>query len=165
MHFKAFSKYCWLTIFKKCVVTLNFLWISIALVKICFSRIFSKPRKNTYELVGTVLKLITSLKLENGNVEFLYQYNYRYITDKMILSKNYLYPGDLPQTWITSRPTFFKITQMQSFQSCPFVSIHASLSFCCVSFVVFNIFKWFLQCFIPHFGHFGCHEITSFCVT
>ena len=30
--------------------------ISIALVMICFSRIFSEPRKNTFELVGTVLK-------------------------------------------------------------------------------------------------------------
>ena len=30
-------------------------WISRTLVKICFSRIFSKPRKNTLELVGTVL--------------------------------------------------------------------------------------------------------------
>ena len=32
-------------------------WISITLVKICFSRIFSKPRKNTFELVGTALNL------------------------------------------------------------------------------------------------------------
>ena len=31
-------------------------WISITLVKICFSRIVSKPRKNTLELIGTVLK-------------------------------------------------------------------------------------------------------------
>ena len=31
-------------------------WISITLVKICFSRIFRKPRKNTFELVGTVIK-------------------------------------------------------------------------------------------------------------
>ena len=30
-------------------------WILITLVEICFSRIFSKPRKNTFELVGTVL--------------------------------------------------------------------------------------------------------------
>ena len=30
-------------------------WISILLVKICFSRIFSKHRKNTFELAGTVL--------------------------------------------------------------------------------------------------------------
>ena len=29
--------------------------ISIALVMICFSRIFSEPRKNIFELVGTVL--------------------------------------------------------------------------------------------------------------
>ena len=39
-------------------------WISITLVKICFSRIFSKPRKNTFELVGTVLnKLFMHLSL------------------------------------------------------------------------------------------------------
>ena len=31
-------------------------WIWITLVKICFSRIFIKPRKNTFELVGIVLK-------------------------------------------------------------------------------------------------------------
>ena len=31
-------------------------WILITLVKICFSRAFSKLRKNTSELVGTVLK-------------------------------------------------------------------------------------------------------------
>ena len=30
-------------------------FFSITLVEICFSRIFSKPRKNTFELVGTVL--------------------------------------------------------------------------------------------------------------
>ena len=30
-------------------------WISITLVKISFSRIFSKPRKNTFELLGIVL--------------------------------------------------------------------------------------------------------------
>ena len=30
-------------------------WISITIVKICISRIFSKPGKNTFELVGTVL--------------------------------------------------------------------------------------------------------------
>ena len=31
-------------------------WISITLVQVCFSRIFSKRRENTFELVGTVLK-------------------------------------------------------------------------------------------------------------
>ena len=36
-------------------------WISIKLVKICFSRIFSKPRKNTFELVGTVLKKLINI--------------------------------------------------------------------------------------------------------
>ena len=30
-------------------------WISITLVKFCFSCVFSKPGKNTFELVGTVL--------------------------------------------------------------------------------------------------------------
>ena len=30
-------------------------WISITLVKICFSHVFSEPHKNTFELVGTVL--------------------------------------------------------------------------------------------------------------
>ena len=34
-------------------------WILITLVEICFSRIFIKPRKNTFELVGTVLKAIS----------------------------------------------------------------------------------------------------------
>ena len=33
-------------------------WNSITFVKICFSRIFSKPRKNTFELVATVLKQV-----------------------------------------------------------------------------------------------------------
>ena len=31
-------------------------WILITLVEICFSRMFIKPRKNTFELVGTILK-------------------------------------------------------------------------------------------------------------
>ena len=31
-------------------------WILISLVEICFCRIFIKPRKNTFKLVGTVLK-------------------------------------------------------------------------------------------------------------
>ena len=39
-------------------------WISIALVKICFSCLFSGPRKNTFELVGTVLKFDTSSAYE-----------------------------------------------------------------------------------------------------
>ena len=34
-----------------------FFWISITLVKICFCRKVSKLRKNTFELVGTVLKI------------------------------------------------------------------------------------------------------------
>ena len=41
-------------------------WISITLVKICFSRIFSKQRKNTFELVGTALKEQT---IAAGNIQ------------------------------------------------------------------------------------------------
>ena len=33
-------------------------WVSITLVKICFSRIFSKPRKNICELVNNSVKSI-----------------------------------------------------------------------------------------------------------
>ena len=54
-------------------------WISITLVKICFSRIFSKSRKNTFELVGTVLNVSERSCLlkaglffnENGGSRFL----------------------------------------------------------------------------------------------
>ena len=38
------------------------------------------------------------------------------------------------------------------------MSINASLSFCCISFKLFNSLKWLVQCFILFFGHFGCHE-------
>ena len=33
-------------------------WILITLIAIFFSRIFIKPRKNTFELVGTVLNFL-----------------------------------------------------------------------------------------------------------
>ena len=36
-------------------------WISITLVQICFSCIFRKPRKNTFELVGTILNQLSVL--------------------------------------------------------------------------------------------------------
>ena len=36
-------------------------WISITLVQICFSRIFHKRRKNTFELVGTILNQLSVL--------------------------------------------------------------------------------------------------------
>ena len=55
------------------------------------------------------------------------------------ISKNHLYPGNLPYIDLkTVRLTFFKINQMQSavFQSCLFVSIRPSLSFCCISFML-----------------------------
>ena len=56
LYLKAFYKYCSLIIFKKMRGYPQFsFWISITLVQICFSRIFSKRRKNTFELVGTVL--------------------------------------------------------------------------------------------------------------
>ena len=38
-----------------------FFWMSITLVKICSSHIFSKPLKNTFELVGTVLKFTSDI--------------------------------------------------------------------------------------------------------
>ena len=41
--------------------------ISIALVMICFSRIFSEPRKNTFELVGTVLNAGLKLEVKSSN--------------------------------------------------------------------------------------------------
>ena len=44
----------------------------------------------------------------------------------------------------------------------PFMFIRASLSFCSISFMLFNSFKWLLQCFILLFGHFANHEIISF---
>ena len=43
-------------IFKKCMVTPNFFLILIELVETCFFGRFSKPRKNTFELVGAVLQ-------------------------------------------------------------------------------------------------------------
>ena len=33
-------------------------WISITLVKICFSSILRRRRKNTFELLGTALKIV-----------------------------------------------------------------------------------------------------------
>ena len=49
-------------------------WISITLVKICFFRIFSKPRKNTFELVGTILKNNTVLGKKNANKFCAFRY-------------------------------------------------------------------------------------------
>ena len=46
----------------------------------------------------------------------------------------------------------------------PFTFIRASLSFCSISFMLFNSFKWLLQCFILLFGHFANHGIISICV-
>ena len=47
----------------------------------------------------------------------------------------------------------------------PFMYIHASLSFFSISFMLFNSFKWLLQCFILLFGDFANHGVISFCVT
>ena len=44
-------------------------WISITLVKICFSRIFSKTRKNTFELVGTVLNVNSEITFNNNKIK------------------------------------------------------------------------------------------------
>ena len=47
-------------------------------------------------IVGCLGEIFSmSLKLENGDVEFFTDRNYRYITKEMILSKNDLYTGDL----------------------------------------------------------------------
>ena len=60
---------------------------------------------------------------------------YHYITNKIVLSKNDLYPGDLPYINLKNvGSTIFKITQMQS------VSI---LSICvhpCFSFLLLHFF-------------------------
>ena len=40
-------------------------WILITLAEICFSHIFIKPRKNTFELVGTVLNDMLCRSLKN----------------------------------------------------------------------------------------------------
>ena len=62
--------------------------------------------------------------------------------------------------------------KMIPFQSCPFVSIHASLSFCCISFnmffrayCTFAFFSGYCNVSFYFTGSFDCHEITSFCVT
>ena len=52
---KLFYKYCWLFIFEKRGYPRFSFWISVTLVKIWFSSILSKLRKNIFELVGTVL--------------------------------------------------------------------------------------------------------------
>ena len=60
-------------------------------------------------------------------------------------------------------PIFFKIIQMQSVSILPIcVYPHASLSFYCIAFTLFNSFKLLLQCFILLFGHFGdiLHDIA-----
>ena len=62
----------------------------------------------------------------------------------------------------TFGPTFFKdYPNANPFQSRPFVSIHASLSFFCDSFILFNSFKCLLQCFILlgviRLHHFSWH--------
>ena len=57
-------------------------------------------------------------------------------------------------------PIFFTIIQMQSY-SISSICVHRcfSLSFCWISFMLFDSFKWLLQCFILLFW---CNEITSF---
>ena len=57
--------------------------------------------------------------------------------------------------WSVSGVVFSRLPKFNPFQSCTFMSIHASLSFCSISFMLFNNFKWLLQCFILLFGCFG----------
>ena len=45
-------------------------WFSITLVRICFSRIFSKPWKNTFELVVTVLNWGLKGALSRNSAKF-----------------------------------------------------------------------------------------------
>ena len=45
-------------------------WISITLVQICFSRTFSKPRKKTFELEGTILDKIFFIPLKLSTAAF-----------------------------------------------------------------------------------------------
>ena len=101
------------------------------------------------------LQLIMSLKLENGNVEIPLLINYCYITNKMILNRKTTFIQAICHlTWKTLGTLFSSLPKCTPSQSCPFVSIHASLSFYCISFIMFNSFKWLLQCFILLFGHF-----------
>jgi len=57
LYFKAFYKYYSSIIFEKCVVF--FLDFSIVLVKIYISCIIINRGKSTFELVGTILMIIT----------------------------------------------------------------------------------------------------------
>ena len=54
--------------------------ISITLVKICFSRIVTKPRKNTFELVGTVLD--TYIKFIHSTMNIYQLFHERALDDK-----------------------------------------------------------------------------------
>ena len=48
------------------------------------------------------------------------------------------------------------------FQSCPFVSIHASLSFCCISFKFCNSFKWLFNVSFYFLGILGVTKLHHF---
>ena len=63
---------------------------------------------------------------------------------KMILRKNDLYPQVICHKLEKRRADIFQDIKPKCnpFQSCPFVSIHASLSFCCISFMLFNSLEW-----------------------
>ena len=56
---------------------------------------------------------------------------------------------------------FFKITKMQSVSTLS-ICVHSCFSFLLLYFSY--VVKQLLQCFILFFGHFGCQEITSFCM-
>ena len=84
-------------------------------------------------------------------------------TDKIIVTS---------QTWFWAKTTFIqaichKLEKRRAdfFKDYPnairFNLIHLwpsilLLSFCCISFMLFNSFKWLLQCFVLLLGHFGC---------
>ena len=80
-------------------------WISITLVRICFFRIFSKTCKNTFELVGTVLKpysnliLITWLKTVRGIYRLM-------IYKKELLHSDWLRNADFSSVRKVNKPSF-----------------------------------------------------------
>ena len=80
--------------------------------------------------------------------------NYRYVKNEMVLRK---------KRPLSRRCHNFEKRHADFFQDYPNV-IHFNLAHLCPSMlffpfavfvVLFNSFKWFLQCFILFFGHFG----------
>ena len=77
-------------------------WISITLVKICFSRIFSKPRKNTFELAGAVLKSAITVVTESMDFGNLFPYRSFSARRDWLLPEHY---NELGKTTLTTTGT------------------------------------------------------------